>query len=137
MRKQNQGTCLLPALWTALWLASVVVGPVEAEVVVTRNGEAAASIVSNGHVTQAKSLQEYLQKISGAELPIVAARADVAVNTPRAIDSTAPRIERSTLQSSHRVSGSGRARYSLPTPTSRIQSASRLSRRAWTPTTDA
>lgn len=46
-------------------------------VVLTREGQPAAVIVAGGHDAQAKSLQEYLKKMTGATLPLVAAEAEV------------------------------------------------------------
>ena len=51
---------------------SVVCG----EVLIAENGQARAAIVHNGHEKQARDLQEYLKKITGAELPLAAAVTD-------------------------------------------------------------
>ncbi|MFP4027344.1 MAG: DUF4838 domain-containing protein [Candidatus Brocadiia bacterium] len=57
---------------SAVLLSLLVVHAIHAEVPVAREGKANARIVHNGHEKEAKTLQKYLKKITGAELPLAA-----------------------------------------------------------------
>jgi sulfatase modifying factor 1 len=62
--------------WLALLCLLGMLSGAHAAVTLVDNGEAKAVIVANGQTKQAVNLQAYLQKISGALLPIVATRAE-------------------------------------------------------------
>ena len=57
-------------------------GGEESKLELAKDGSATGAIVSNGYDKQAKDLQSYLKQITGAELPIVTARSDVAPGKP-------------------------------------------------------
>ena len=69
--------CLMRWVVFALVMSVVSVNMARAALTLVDEGVAKAVIVSNGHKAQAENLQSYLKKLSGAEVPIVAERAEV------------------------------------------------------------
>lgn len=102
---------------TVVWLAVLMlaVSAAGAAVTLVDRGQPAAVIVSGGHEAQAKSLQEYLTKISGAELPIVAERpADLGGKAVVVLELTGKvpgASERETAKQAYRLHTEGSALY--------------------------
>lgn len=67
MHSIRQSICII-----SLFVALLAGMAARAEVVLADHGQAVATIVHNGHVQQAKILQDYLKQITGAELPLAA-----------------------------------------------------------------
>ena len=74
----------------ALVLLVIPLG-VKAEVPVAAGGKAQCAIVSNGHKQPAMELQQYLAKISGADIPVVEKAGDTQEQTTIVLDISAVR----------------------------------------------
>ena len=96
-------------LWVIAITILCVVCPAQAEVRLVRNDQPAACIVHNGNLHPAKELQEYLQRISGVELPLAANKAAAeALKLPAqivldVIDSVPGASQRATARQAYRL----------------------------------
>lgn len=84
-------------------------------VLVAENGKAVAVIVHNGYEKQAKALQEYLKKITGAELPLAKEAGAEVEKSTRIVLSIAGKIpgasDLETAKQAYRIYTEGNALY--------------------------